>query len=388
MKKTIIIIILSCCYEVLFSQWQQTNLSSGNIHCLAVDSNTIYAGGSEGLWKSNNSGTTWTSQNNGLIHPEIYSICLRDTCLFAGLVDESSGIYFSNFDFNLWTKVVNGLPWNFSVPCMVANDINIYAGTGNNGIYKSSDNGINWIAINNGIGYPYISSVAIKDTILFAGSNNNNSHGLYTANINNEQWTLLDSAPDLLISSILIYDDYIFIGAYGGIFLSTNNGDSWVSVKNEISCLFIYSLTKFGSFIFAGTNCGVWMSSNQGINWQSLNDGLVNMNITALNNNGIYLYAGTNANGVWRRELQEIISINEVKQNNSVQVFPNPCKNTIKIIDNSAKIESVKIFDIYGNVQIQLTENLYEIDLSALKPGIYFIMIKSLTTYITKVIIN
>jgi hypothetical protein len=46
----------------------------------------------------------------------------------------------------------------------------------------------------------------------------------------------------------------LFAGtAGGGVFLSTNNGQSWTAINNGLTDLSIYSLVVSGNRIFAGT---------------------------------------------------------------------------------------------------------------------------------------
>ena len=55
----------------------------------------------------------------------------------------------------------------------------------------------------------------------------------------------------------------------GGVFLSTNNGISWVSITSSgLPRESVSALAVCGTKLFAGFDCtGVWASTNKGTNW-------------------------------------------------------------------------------------------------------------------------
>ncbi len=64
--------------------------------------------------------------------------------------------------------------------------------------------------------------------------------------------------------------------------------------------------------------------------------------------------------------------VNEIKENSSIQIFPNPTSNSISIqTDNSLQFKSVEIKDVLGKTI--LSSNQTTIDLSKFDAGIYFV---------------
>src|SRR5207244_9557316 len=66
--------------------------------------------------------------------------------------------------------------------------------------------------------------------------------------------------------------------ASGGMFVSTNNGQSWSeagSRNSGLSNLYVYSLLVSGNNLFAGTEGGVFVSTNNGQSWSAANNGLL-----------------------------------------------------------------------------------------------------------------
>jgi photosystem II stability/assembly factor-like uncharacterized protein len=96
---------------------------------------------------------------------------------------------------------------------------------------------------------------------------------------------------------------HIFAGTYsgGGVFRSTDNGDSWTPVNNGLDCGSIWSLAinPVGT-IFAGTagcGTGVYRSTDNGDSWTLANIGLTSTDVAALAVNGsnYHIFAGTHS---------------------------------------------------------------------------------------------
>ncbi len=70
--------------------------------------------------------------------------------------------------------------------------------------------------------------------------------------------------------------DYYGTSVTGGVFLSTDNGNSWTAVSNGLpSPIGVYSLAIKGDTIFAGTGGdGVFLSDNNGTSWTWVSNGL------------------------------------------------------------------------------------------------------------------
>ncbi len=85
-----------------------------------------------------------------------------------------------------------------------------------------------------------------------------------------------------------------------GVFVSTNNGTSWLAVNTGLISNNILSLASDGTNVYAGTaDYGIYMSTKYGSNWSAINNGLNSTWITSIQILNGYLFAGTNADGVF-----------------------------------------------------------------------------------------
>ena len=185
----------------------------------------------------------------------------------------------------------------------------LYAGDDQSGdIAVSSDNGQTWTNVISGFSSSvhYIYSLVLKGTLLFAGTDN----GVYKNTVGQNNWTAVSTGlTNMYIKSLVVSQSDIYAGTQGGgIFKSSNEGGQWNDVSTGIPLF--SNITCFavsGSNIFAGTDNGVFSKPNSGTSWTSVNTGLIDTSITVMAVSANYLWAGTTSQGVWRRQLSQLI---------------------------------------------------------------------------------
>lgn len=110
------------------------------------------------------------------------------------------------------------------------------------------------------------------------------------------QWTET-SIPYGAYGSFAIKDSNLFVGAWhGGVFRTTDNGDTWIDVSTGLTNHFTGIIAAIGNNLVAGTQTGdVFVSTNDGTTWVKSDSFQVN----SLASNGTKIFAGTyNGNGV------------------------------------------------------------------------------------------
>jgi hypothetical protein len=212
----------------------------------------------------------------------------------------------------------------------------VYAGTYGGGVFKSTNDGGNWTAINTGLTNTYVYALAIDpDTpaTVYAGTDagvfkSTNGGGNWTAILTNTDVKALAIDPNTPVT--------IYAGTYGGgVFKSTNGGGSWTAINTGLTSTGVLALAidpNTPATVYAGTwGGGVFKSTNGGGNWTAINTGLTSTGVTALAidpMNANILYAGTDGNGVFKIEQETCptpgVVSNPSPSNQATNVSTNP----------------------------------------------------------------
>ena len=175
----------------------------------------------------------------------------------------------------------------------IASDGNtVFAGTMGSGVYRSTDNGISWAPMNNGLTDSWVRALSISQGKVFAGTNN----GIFVSSDNGNRWTEASNGMgNLVVKAFATTDSTIFAATANGIFLSGNLGGSWTAVNTGLTGTYVTCLAISGNKIFAGESSGVYISTNNGGNWNLVSNGLTSAPIASLAVNGNVVLAGTYA---------------------------------------------------------------------------------------------
>jgi len=143
-----------------------------------------------------------------------------------------------------------------------------------------------------------IRCITISGNNIFAGTN----YGLYLSTDNGNSWTNIGLSSYQVNAITTSGTSNIFAGTLsygGGVFLSSNNGVTWTPKNNGLATEYIYKLNTNGSKIYAGTNSGFYYSSNNGNSWILMNNGLYWTDILTFAFGGASnIYAGTWGGGI------------------------------------------------------------------------------------------
>ncbi len=120
-----------------------------------------------------------------------------------------------------------------------------------------------------------VSALAVSGTNLFAGTGD---RGVFLSTNNGTSWTA--SSLKRYVRAFAIIGTNLFAGTYGyGVFVSTDNGTSWTAVNAGLTNTYVNALAVSpngtgGTNLFAGTYEGVFVSTNNGATWSEANRGL------------------------------------------------------------------------------------------------------------------
>jgi hypothetical protein len=168
------------------------------------------------------------------------------------------------------------------------------------GVYRSTDNGTTWTAINTGLTSRNVSSVAVIGSNLFAGT----IRGVFRSTNCGASWMAVNTGLTTTdIAALGVSGTNLFAGTCGGgAFVSSNDGASWTAVNTGLTGTYVWCFTASGSDLFAGTDSGAFRSTNDGASWTAINSGLTDSMmyqcVYDFAASGAHLFAAT-CNGVF-----------------------------------------------------------------------------------------
>lgn len=367
--------------SLLYAQWQRvasfpTTANTDYVWCLTQTSYTEngsttfyqYAGTSAGVFISNSYGDQWSRINTGLNSSDlnILSIVPRGTTIYSA---GWGGVFKSTNLGVQWTSIANydnGFTVNSSTS-MTVFDRYILATSISTGVFRSTDFGTSWHAVNTGL--PQISPKINYLYLITSG----NSANIYAATANGvfmtpnfgSQWYLTGSSGTIIPSSTDVYcvvniGSVLLAGVINGIYRSIDMGNNWAQVPVlSAPSSSVMSFAVYGNYVFAGTlGGGIYLSSNFGASWSKVTIGsaIEYGSIYSLAVLGNYLIAGTYQQGVWRRRLSDMISNVSIEKEVPVyfsleQNYPNPFNPTTTInysVRESQQHVTLKIYDLPG----------------------------------------
>ncbi len=284
-------------------QWEQTNLSSGNIWALEISSSgNLYASVfNEGFYRSADQGNTWTkivennftSQNNSGSAACIYT---DGDDIWVGT--HGAGIHYSSDAGATWNENNIGMLMAQNYDMIINNSFNNLICASASGAYKFGNFG--WVQIHNQWSNALCSN---PDGVLFTFGPIQNSISESNVRISSDNG-MTWKTKSLIggINSVDIVGWNTVIAAGTTIQRSSDLGETWVQVISEIPAMINVIKVSPDGIIFTGTDgAGVYYSMFDGAKWYEANEGLINFKVTELviAPSG-YIYIGTEGKGVFK----------------------------------------------------------------------------------------
>ncbi len=177
-------------------------------------------------------------------------------------------------------------PYTVHVRSIAIDDSIIYAGSSGYGIYVSYDKGISWFP-GNLQAFNIVSIEVHPNGAVFAGTNNGY---VFISSDKGINWESVSVGIKPVTSFAFSGDGKCFAGVYGtGIFRSTNNGSSWLQVYQSASIYQEYQVSAFDDNIVL---CAVFdqyflRSTDGGETWSSITFNNQYFRLIKIDENGI-----------------------------------------------------------------------------------------------------
>ena len=244
-------------------------------------------------------------QTNGPAGADVRAIAI-DSSHHVYVGTQGGGVFKSTDNGNTWTAMNNGLTAKDVHDIVVTPNGNLFAGTFAGGVFRSIDGGLSWTQVNNGLEMLFIEDLAVNSSgHLFAGTWEGG--GVYRSIDNGDNWTLqINGITNTYVTAVTVNaGDTLYAGTWGsGVFRSVDNGDTWTAQSSGMlsanPAVVAFGINANGD-LFAGMDFGegIYKSVDGGENWTLLSIATGN-NVYAIEADASgTLYAGTYGDGVF-----------------------------------------------------------------------------------------
>ena len=184
---------------------------------------------------------------------------------------------------DVWSSVG---PGGGSVFCLGRDSVHpavLYAGTGRNGLFKTTDSGGHWMPIARAVSDKNVRAIVVDpgnpDTVYMATAGN----GVFKSTDGGVTWGASNSGMTDLRLNALAMDPSNPAVLYAGtnlrtIYKSVNGGATWISLTEGLQSWGYWSFAidpTDPATIYAGTGSGVFRSTDGGQNWLNVSKGLL-----------------------------------------------------------------------------------------------------------------
>lgn len=229
-------------------------MAQGAVYALARSSQYLYAARISGLYRSQDDGATWQNAFASLELAQPISVTAVETAgntIFAGI---NGAVLRSEEGSDNWHVAGLSSPAPYVVALAASPNYSedgvVVAGTAEDGVFVSTDQGMNWVPWNFGL-------------------------------------------VDLNVYAVCISPDFrndrtIFVGTESGVFRSRNGGRAWRATSFPMDAAPVSSLGVSPTYVtdglvYAGTERhGLFASNDLGLNWRQIGNELISTSVNAI----------------------------------------------------------------------------------------------------------
>jgi hypothetical protein len=388
------------------NMWSDMNtmLRFADIYDVHSIGSIFLAAGAGGIYRSTDVGVTWAQP----LHANIADIVeSRGTLLARAQNETAEGVYRSTDLGSTWFYSSNGINAEpNAMRAIAASEDGVFIGLHGlrsssgvvtwvaGGIYRSTDRGISWTAVNAGlpardtVAVPVVHLAANGTTIIAATVD-----GLYRSTDNGDNWAKVETnIGTIIITAVTAHENMFYLAAGGYIYRSTD-GSAWEMVENKSP--FDIAITEFhsvGDILLASeaqvsNEAETYMLEDS--RWIPIRSRLPrNVIPSAMTRSGTKIILGTHGTGVWWGSLGAIAGIDDKDDASSdaINIYPNPATSRASLsftLTRSTNVE-LSIYSMEGEQVRQINlgsvapgTHAIDLDLNGLSPGSYRFELRS-----------
>lgn len=245
-----------------------------------------------GNWQTLRAGEGPWEKTKGPPGLQVTVIYKANSIVFAGTATQ--GVYKSTDDGVTWVAANTGIELT-QVHDLIASGGNLLAATSSksficpaaNNVFKSTDNGSTWTPTS-GLSAQIVNSFALKGSFVYAVFANLGASGIFRSSDNGDTWQSVAS-PIVKGDKIFVSDDAIIVASDNFIWRSLSDGASWTLVE-QFALTGTSSFARAGTKLFATGTTVIWTSLDNGGSWtlNPFSDGAF-----SLSSNGSTIYLGS-----------------------------------------------------------------------------------------------
>jgi photosystem II stability/assembly factor-like uncharacterized protein len=302
-------------------QWTANGPEAGSVAAMASHpSGVVYAALLDGLvFRSTDAGATWNVASDGIDDFSILCLAVDPTNPDVAYAGTQLGAIFKTTNGGAsWSRIGTGLPSTTTVEEIAIdrnNPSTLYAAVSvifldaKGGVFKSTNAGATWTAVNTGIFAARIDSVAIdpaNSNTIWAGCHYRceSDIRLYKSTNAGASWTgpFISQEPVAFIYDVAVgANSTVFVLVdLGSVYRSTNGGTSWTRATGLPGFSSGNLLVAEGSNVYWGGSQGVYRSTNGGTSFAAVTGLASGARGTAFGITDAAVLAGTDGDGVYR----------------------------------------------------------------------------------------
>ena len=233
------------------------NLSTARFNCFTIIGEVVVAATNKGIVRTNDHWKSWAFIKNSPVSNQVLSVASDGQQLFAGTA--SRGVYRSLDSGVTWTHT-GSITKRIMIQSMIVKDSLIIAGS-NQGVHRSTNDGMSWEDISTD-SVDYGGTVALQDSTMYAG----NYWGLFERKLSGTSWKLIFS--EAMVNTVKVSGDSIYLGTNHGVYYSPNRGKMFLRFDSSFTGNQVYTVGPFGKDLLIAGDMGVFRSADHGKHWK------------------------------------------------------------------------------------------------------------------------